>query len=557
MAETINLKKRLIGREDINFDISGTNETEYFFTADGSRKPLSKINASHFPLTVESRKKLNATNVEEALNVLSDKTDNFKTADVMSEDVTINFLPEDDAETIQNKINQQKKNLNGYTLTFLFPASVAQNLYETITFQDFFNGTVIIAGESTVNRVSVYDRLDINSLFRIYRCFCEVKIEYFYFIHQFSQYAVSAENSPSVAISNSLFSGVKDADSYAVNKIVSNVALVNCEFADDMEFFPPEGNTNTSSSTGKYIGEIFAYPGAVAPEGAYSLRGQTIQGCDSLYPQFWEWLNTARIRTVTTEQYEKELSETGVCGGFVINSVSGSVRLPHIVNGTLWGSDGSTIGASVGAGLPNITGSFSLGPAAAANADGAFYNTNADISGSGDWDTDKKVNFDASRSSSIYGNSETVQPPAIRVNWCIQVFNAATALSKQESAQLASKMQTKAQTDLANVDSNIDYVVESWRAEDGSSWYRKYRSGWIEQGGSLFISNYNDMTFATPFSAIPPTVFAQPRDTAGDSGSNIIALPTLITATGCKIYCRDSNSEAARAENVSWFACGF
>lgn len=28
-----------------------------------------------------------------------------------------------------------------------------------------------------------------------------------------------------------------------------------------------------------------------------------------------------------------------------------------------------------------------------------------------------------------------------------------------------------------------DYVTETWRASDGSSWYRKYKSGWVEQGG--------------------------------------------------------------------------
>jgi hypothetical protein len=48
-----------------------------------------------------------------------------------------------------------------------------------------------------------------------------------------------------------------------------------------------------------------------------------------------------------------------------------------------------------------------------------------------------------------------VQPPAIRVSWCIQVFNAATGLSTQESAQLASQMQMKAQTDLANVTNKL------------------------------------------------------------------------------------------------------
>lgn len=28
-----------------------------------------------------------------------------------------------------------------------------------------------------------------------------------------------------------------------------------------------------------------------------------------------------------------------------------------------------------------------------------------------------------------------------------------------------------------------DYVIETWRSTDGSSWYRKYKSGWVEQGG--------------------------------------------------------------------------
>ena len=39
----------------------------------------------------------------------------------------------------------------------------------------------------------------------------------------------------------------------------------------------------------------------------------------------------------------------------------------------------------------------------------------------------------------------------------------------------------KADTDLNNVSSNIDYVVESYR--NGTEWYRIYKSGWVEQGG--------------------------------------------------------------------------
>jgi hypothetical protein len=236
MAETINLKKRLIGREDINFDITGTNETENFFTADGGQKKVSKINASHFPLTRNAREKLNATNVDEALVLLSEKVDDFEAADVLTEDITINFLSEDDIETIQNKINQQKKNLNGHTLTFVFPSSLAQNLYATLEWKDFFNGTVIITGGSSGSRITIYDRQNITSLFRIYRCLCEVRIEYFYFVHQHSPYAVSAESSSAVILKDCFFSGIEDADSYAVRLLASNGELADCQLSNDFDY---------------------------------------------------------------------------------------------------------------------------------------------------------------------------------------------------------------------------------------------------------------------------------------------------------------------------------
>ena len=37
-----------------------------------------------------------------------------------------------------------------------------------------------------------------------------------------------------------------------------------------------------------------------------------------------------------------------------------------------------------------------------------------------------------------------------------------------------------------------DYVIETWRSADGSSWYRKYKSGWVEQGGIDSFGNLSD-----------------------------------------------------------------
>ena len=55
-------------------------------------------------------------------------------------------------------------------------------------------------------------------------------------------------------------------------------------------------------------------------------------------------------------------------------------------------------------------------------------------------------------------------------------------------AELQAVDSSKANTALSNVLANIDYVVESKVNADGS-WYRKYKSGWLEQGGIISPSS--------------------------------------------------------------------
>ena len=91
---------------------------------------------------------------------------------------------------------------------------------------------------------------------------------------------------------------------------------------------------------------------------------------------------------------------------------STTFALPNLINRVMWG--GTTSGTYKEAGLPNITGSFPLENGGSSdNITGAFYhNGNVDgvqgVAGS----KDVNVAFSATRSSSIYGKSSTVQPPA-------------------------------------------------------------------------------------------------------------------------------------------------
>lgn len=104
--------------------------------------------------------------------------------------------------------------------------------------------------------------------------------------------------------------------------------------------------------------------------------------------------------------------------------ISGSTWELVAQDRALWGGNGSNANTTIAAGLPNITGTATKIAetwAASGETTGAFTKliggyvglatpTGVDASEAGG------MSFDASRSSSIYGQSTTVQPPAYRVN---------------------------------------------------------------------------------------------------------------------------------------------
>ena len=107
---------------------------------------------------------------------------------------------------------------------------------------------------------------------------------------------------------------------------------------------------------------------------------------------------------------------------------STTFNLPNLVDKFVEGS--ATSGTEKSAGLPNITGSwqarrYGSDSALLSAPSGAFTITNNGTQGygTGQDNTDVArhlVSFDASLSSSIYGNSTTVQPPALTMQYIIK-----------------------------------------------------------------------------------------------------------------------------------------
>ena len=96
-------------------------------------------------------------------------------------------------------------------------------------------------------------------------------------------------------------------------------------------------------------------------------------------------------------------------------------NLPNLVNRFVEGSNVS--GQYIQAGLPNITGRVgALGEEETPDwTTGAFYQNWDELVPGDDWGVDYMVYMDASRSSPVYGRSDTVQPESLKMQYYIKI----------------------------------------------------------------------------------------------------------------------------------------
>lgn len=153
-------------------------------------------------------------------------------------------------------------------------------------------------------------------------------------------------------------------------------------------------------------------------------------------------------------------TQTGVAKFYVLDSANNQFYLPRENWFQQLTTDPDKVNQYNEAGLPNIKGNIGSGhtnsvfwTAATVGANGAFYTSGGNYqyaAAGGAGSAPAFVSFDASRSSSIYGNSDTVQPPSS--NWLLYyvVGNTITNESEIDIGNVLSDLQLKADTNLAN-----------------------------------------------------------------------------------------------------------
>ena len=325
------------------------------------------------------------------------------------------------------------------------------------------------------------------------------------------------------------------------------------------------------SDGGRYIGEIITSPLPLTEAGLHLLDGALLSK-DGIYNDFIDYIASiynSSLNCFTTEaSWQSTVAQYGSCGKFVYNSTNNTVRLPKITNILQATNDISTLGNITPAGLPNITGTGIWGKQS--EPTGAIYTTGTSnygntLSGNGE----RFQGFDASRSSSIYGNSNTVQPQTIKVFYYIVVATDTKTDIQVDIDEIVTELNRKADVDLMNAvptsvfatalnTAGIRTVVETYI--NGASWYRVWSDGWIEQGG--LTASYNTL----------PTTIALLKNYSNTNysvqctqvGSNIRAYTMGVTdktTSGFKVYsgyCTNEGvSNTAGNSRTCWYACGY
>ena len=309
------------------------------------------------------------------------------------------------------------------------------------------------------------------------------------------------------------------------------------------------------------VGEIISSTLPLTDAGLHLLDGSLILG-GGIYQGFVDYIaelytaNPSANYFTTEALWQQSVTTYGVCGKFVYDSVNNTVRLPK-VTGKL---DGTTDLTALGdleplmVKLPNITGRVAI-YARPENASGVFYlnGTGSNVTRTGDYGN-YYINFDASRSSSVYsgnGTNTAIHEQAINVLYYIVIANSTKTEIQSDIDEIATDLNGKADTDLSNVPASKGILIESY--VNGTSWYRVYSDGWCEQGGSSVLSavGWATVNFIKSFVDTNYTFIASQGTTGRAGAVNAAIITSKINASSAEWTLYSSTGKA------QWYACGY
>lgn len=139
---------------------------------------------------------------------------------------------------------------------------------------------------------------------------------------------------------------------------------------------------------------------------------------------YTDYLLAGLVSSCSYQEYQAEINAHGSCGKFALDTEKARFKVPYIANGThiQQALTEGELSKLYDAGLPNITGTVKgdefpdeiIGDGCFTDAGSTYRDT-----AYGSQAASRILGFDASRSNSIYGNSDTVQTKAVALRYFV------------------------------------------------------------------------------------------------------------------------------------------
>lgn len=288
-----------------------------------------------------------------------------------------------------------------------------------------------------------------------------------------------------------------------------------------------QGGFKVGSGTGALIiGQILEVVGTADYTPVGCLLADGAEYTKAQFPDLWaDFLTgTPKLQTCTYTEYANQIAEYGFCNKFAVDTTNETFKVPtrnkyrklvkKIVNGTSWANIYDD-GWCEQSGLipPSTTAVSFVFPMAGSSSQDinlqVYYvntnNTGAPQTGNVSYVNPTTSGFTTTSSTLnrrwvAKGYMSTIPDSTANITReFVVVANGTLNQEQMDWSAWASSLAGKANIDLSNTPANVDYVVESQEptSANGYTWYRKYKSGWVEQGG-ITAKNISSVNVTLP-----------------------------------------------------------
>ena len=263
---------------------------------------------------------------------------------------------------------------------------------------------------------------------------------------------------------------------------------------EDQEFINQLAEKLSKLGTVRPLGFHYLHPYGTVPADSIICNGATYSR--ALYKDFFDYITTQGWVKSEYEWQKIARRDNGFCPFYSLGDGSTNFRTPKFAPYQQIAMEVAKATTYHQAGLPNIEGVTGINVGSSPSStpsSGAFYHKTTTLThmvGVG-YNTTPAILFDASRNSNIYGASNTIQPEAHEWVMCVVAYGVATNVGSVDIQNVMSAVNA-VQANVSAIPKPNAYVTKTWHS--GTSWYRVWSDGFIEQGGSYTSSDSSAFT---------------------------------------------------------------